>query len=211
MVNRWRITVLLAFGFILFSGCGLIGAIIIATSYNAKITINERYVKSSHGLTNGVLFEKLAVVTLDDKGIPENYIVTQRFKCYNPGVEGVQKYWPDKLYFNKINGHYKWRTDTAGFYYTKKGNYRERIVADSINYTFDFKGLDDTISKKVKGDLNEIFIFDSKVYDTCPVDFKTETWYFINFYDPVLASVYLFVDTNKKFTIYTYGTGVSPI
>lgn len=197
--------------FLLLCGCGIIGPILIGTSYNAKLTINNRFVKSSHGLINGIRFEKLTVIDQDENGIPTDYIVTQRFECVNTVGEGVQDYWPNKLYFNKVNGDYKWKADTVSFHFKKKGHYRERIFDNNADSTFLFQGLNDTVSRKIKGDLNEIFILNSIAFETCPVNFASQTWYYLNLYDPVIASVFLYFDSKNKYHVYKFGSGVSPI
>ncbi len=192
---------------ITLSGCRLIGAMIIMSAYNTKLKINDRYVQSSNGMTNGIQFEKLTVLNLDEDGLPSEYIVTQRFECYNPGVEGVQEYWPDKIYFDKANGHYKWGADTVAIHYIQNGINRE-VIVDSTENTND---LNDTTAESMDDFYSAIIIDSYTDYETCPVEFESNTWYYLNFYDPALATVFLYVESKNKFHLNKFGSGVSPI
>ncbi|MBK7184016.1 MAG: hypothetical protein IPH89_14480 [Bacteroidetes bacterium] len=124
----------------LFSGCALVGAFVMAKNATCDVKINDKCVKGSCELINGVFFERLTVLQKDSTGLPTEYIVTERFSCYNPGVKGVQKYWPDKIYFKKINGHYKWKADTVDIHFKLNGNGREIISVQkkSTNYNDHF-------------------------------------------------------------------------
>lgn len=181
-------------GIFLFSGCALIGAIAIAKNATCKVKINDNCIKGSCELINGVFFERLTVIEKDSIGMPSEYIVTQRFACYNPGVDGVQKYWPDKIYFKKINGHYKWNADTVDIHFKLNGNNREIISA-----------------QKKPDNYNEQFILNSKKYDTCPISFQEDTWYNVKISDQRLRTVYLYVDKNKNFKVYKFDSGICPI
>ncbi len=181
-------------GIFLFSGCAIIGAFVIAKNATCKVKINDKCVKGSCELINGVFFERLTVFNKDSIGMPSEYIVTERFACYNPGVDGVQKYWPDKIYFKKINGHYKWNADTVVIHFKLIGNIREII----------------SVQKK-PDNYNEQFIFNSKKYDTCPINFQKDTWYNVKISDPRLRKVYLYVDKHNKFNVYKFDSGICPI
>lgn len=178
----------------MFSGCVMIGAIGIAKNATCKVEINDKCVKGSCELFNGVFFERLTVINKNSIGMPSEYIVTERFACYNPGVDGIQKYWPDKIYFKKINGHYKWNADTVDIHFKLNGNSREIISA-----------------KKKPDNYNEQFIFNSKKHDTCPISFQKDTWYNVKFSDQRLRKVYLYVDKRKKFNVYKFDSGICPI
>lgn len=178
----------------LFSGCALVGAFVMAKNATCDVKINDKCVKGSCELINGVFFERLTVLQKDSTGLPTEYIVTERFSCYNPGVKGVQKYWPDKIYFKKINGHYKWNADTVDIHFKLNGNGREIISVQkkSTNY-------------------NDHFILNSKKYDTCPINFQKDTWYNVKISDQRLRNVYLYVDKHKNFNVYKFNSGISPI
>lgn len=181
-------------GLFLFSGCAVIGAFVIAKNATCKVKINDKCVKGSCELINGVFFERLTILQKDSVGMPTEYIVTERFSCYNPGVDGMQKYWPDKIYFKKNNGHYKWNADTVDIKFKLIGNNREII----------------SVQKK-PDNYNEQFILNSKKYDTCPINFQKDTWYNVKISDQRLRKVYLYVDKNNKFNVYKFNSGICPI
>jgi len=195
--RKFRIlTVLfLATGLFLFSGCALIGAYAIAMHATCKVKINKRCVKGSCELFNGVLFERLTVLKKDSLGMPAEYIVTERFTCYNQKTDGIQKYWPDKIFFKKPNGDYKWKADTIDIHLKLVDGKREVI----------------SIQKKPEYSYDEWFIFGSKKYDTCPIKFEKDTWYTVKITDQRLSKVYLYIDKNKKYHVYQVNSGVCPI
>lgn len=173
----------------------MIGAFAIAKNATCKVKINQKCIKGSCELINGVLFERLTVLQKDSSGIPTEYIVTQRFKCYNPGVEGVQKFWPDKIFFNKINGHYKWTIDTVNirFKTNKQGG---RDIIDGAH--------------QLKNYSNN-FILGSNKYDTCPTKLAKNTWYIIKINDPRLSNIFLYIDKNNIYHTYKFDSGIYPI
>lgn len=194
--------ILISVSLLLFSSCGFIAGMLIASSYNAKLTINERFVESSHGLTNGIYFEKLIVLEKDENGIPKDYVVTQRFRCFNPGVDGVQEYWPKKLYFDQANGHYLWEADTAALHFIQNGRNRATIPNITNN---------DSISNGALDFFSEEYIDSYDTFEICPVKLQVGSWYYIDFYDPVLSAVFLFIESKNEFRLYKVGSGVSPI
>lgn len=181
-------------GIFLFSGCAMIGACIIAKNASCKVKINEKCIKGSCELINGVFFERLTVIKKDSIGIPSEYIVIERFACYNPGMDGVQKYCPDKIYFKKPNGHYKWNADTVDIHFKLNGRKREII----------------SVQKK-PDNYNEIFILNSIKYDICPISFQKNTWYNVRIDDQRLTKVLLFIDKKKNFHVYKFDSGICPI
>ena len=172
----------------------MIGAIAIAKNATCKVKINDKCVKGSCELINGVFFERLTVIKKDSVGMPAEYIVTERFACYNPVVDGVQKYWPDKIYFNKINGHYKWKADTVDISF-KSNVYSREIVS----------------IRKKPDNYNEWFILNSKKYDTCPISFQKDTWYNVKISDQRLRKVYLYIDKRGVFKVHKFDSGICPI
>lgn len=179
---------------VLFSGCQVTRAVLIANHATCTVKVTAKSVHGSCELINGVFFEKLTVLQKDNSGMPAEYIVTERFKCYNPGVDGVQKYWPDKIYFQKMNGHYKWKADTVNVHFKVDGHSRT-FAAD----------------QKKPNNYTEGFILNAEKYDTCPIRFQAETWYRIQISDPRLTNVYLYIDKKNSFHVYQWDSGVSPI
>jgi hypothetical protein len=172
----------------------MIGAFIIAKNATCKVKINKRCVKGTCELYNGVFFEKLTVIKKDSIGMPAEYIVTERFECYNPGVGGNQKYWPRKIFFNKANGHYKWRADTIDIHFRMNGN--QRIIVSA---------------NKKPQNYHDFHILRSNQYDICPITLQKETWYNVELTDQRLRFVFLYIDSKRNYIIYKIDSGVCPI
>lgn len=171
------------------------GAFSIASNATCKLKINSKCVNGSCELINGVFFEKLSVLTTDSTGMPAEYVITERFQCYNPGTNGVQKFWPDKICFNKVNGHYLWKMDTVDVHVKANWDGSRQIVSVSPpgkNY-------------------RDWFISNPKKYNTCPAKFIKNTWYFVEISDPRVANAYLFIDGRGKYHIYKFNSDLCPI
>ncbi len=181
-------------GIHLFSGCAWVGVFVIAKNATCTVKIDKKCIKGSCKLINGVFFERLTVIKRDSLNMPTEYIVTERFECYNPGLSGVQKYWPDKLYFKKANGHYKWSADTVDMHFKLNGRKREIISSQKKSENYD-----------------ESAILAKKKYETCPVSFQKDTWYNVRIYDGRLSKVFLYVDKKNNFKVYKFNSGISPI
>jgi len=178
----------------LVQGCAAIGAAGMVLHANCNVRINNRCVKGSCELINGVFFERLTLMAKDSAGMPLEYVVTERFAGYNPGAAGAQKFWPDKLYFDKPNGNYKWNADTVDIHFKVTGYTREII----------------SVQKK-PANYNDQFILNSRNYETCPIDFHKDTWYLVRISDRRIRRIYLYVDQKKKFHVYQTQSGISPI
>jgi hypothetical protein len=181
-------------GLFLFSQCALVGAVMMARHATCDVKINKNGVNGSCELINGVFFEKLTVSKYDTTGLPLEYSVTERFACYNPGMGGVQTYWPKKIDFKKTNGHYLWSADTVSVQYKVVGQSRELVLATSKPRNY-----------------NEHFIFSSTKYETCPIRFQKDTWYYVKIPDQRLRNVYLHIDKKGNYKVYKTNSGVSPI
>jgi hypothetical protein len=138
------------------------------------------YIENTCGLHNGVRFEELRVDTFYEDKTPKKYRVILSFEghlkdtIYNKQI--------DRIYFNRPNGIYHWHVDTMtnGLYY-KWGQHRERIDAEhSLT----------KLAEKI----------DSTPQFTCPISFKPDTWYFLNFYNPE-CQAYLYVDKSMNYKI----------
>jgi len=60
----------------------------------------------------------------------------------------------------------------------------------------------DGISKRIDSAQRVILSMGRENFDICPLNFEKETWYFINFQDPVFIGVYVYVD--KMDTLHQY-------
>jgi hypothetical protein len=164
--------------------------------------MNPEYIESSCGLINGVKFEELTIIEFDSSNFPSQYKVVSSFGCYNPGLDTVQTFWPDRLYFNKPNGHYLWRIDsTANGTYQVVGLYRKRTdveeedpkiieITDSMQKQ---KFIDSISNMPKRTDVNSSPI--------CPTKFKGDTWYFVNFNDQQYVA-YLYVDKKMAYNLH---------
>ena len=165
------------------TGCGLLLDAIPIDS-PCKISINQHRIKSSCGLINGIQFEKLEVIRLNSDGFPNEYTILERFDLYNAETPEIQTYWPDKVYFTKTNGHYRWKTDSVNLHVIV-GEDGERLLLDSIQKT----------------NLNDQHISE-KSSELCPVKFTPKTWYFCFSSLTRSSSRYIYVDAKMKFHVY---------
>lgn len=162
--------------------------------------MNKNFIESSCGLTNGVVFRELIVYEFDSSKLPSFYKVIFSTNCYNPGTVSPQKFWPDKIFFNKPNGHYLWRVDSLDKgIYRRQGPYRERIDK-SDNPIIDTTGPEwsqeftDSIIKAPRTP-------DSMSNPICPTKFKLNTWYYVGFSDQRYEA-FLYVDKNMKYNLH---------
>ena len=170
----------------------MVGAILIAKFATCDVKINQNCLKGSCELRKGAFFEQINVLHKDSFGIPDEYIVSKRFECYNPGLNKKQKYWPSKIYFKKTNGHYKWKADTV--------NVHVKLIGPQKIFT-----------QKVENNYYANFIANSKNFDMCPINFQNNTWYTIDIIDPRVGNIFLYVDKKNKFHIYKFDSGICPI
>lgn len=173
----------------------------IIPSLGCEISITEDYIESSCGLINGVQFEQLEVEQLDSNNLPNRYKVLVTFQCFNPGVEGVQKYWPDRLYFDKPNGHYLWQVDSM-----KNGTYVRddiyRIRTDKEDTTTVRVITDSAERQRFLDSFNKSpRIINRNSTAICPVKFKENTWYFVNFANQ-RNEAYLYIDKQMKYNLH---------
>jgi len=180
----------LAAGLLALSGCAMIGAAAIAMNASCKVKIDKHCVKGSCELINGVFFEKLKVLKKDSTGLPSDYVVTQRFECYNAGSSNE----PGKIWFYKPNEHYKWRIDTVNVHYLQQRRMRVMAADQSRPAHYD-----------------EHFILNSSNYDTCPAHFENDTWYCLKISDQRLSRVFVYVNKRGHFKVHQENSGVSPI
>jgi hypothetical protein len=162
------------------------------------------YIESSCGLHNGVRFEELKVDTFYQDNTPKIYRVVLAFE--GRLKDSIYKQQIDRIYFTRPTGLYLWKTDssTNGLYY-KSGIYRERIdsgaafIGDSIveaHVITDY----DSIQKLETETKIKIKNYEATLQKTCPVKFKVDTWYFVNFYDQRYEA-YLYIDKDMNYKI----------
>ena len=171
------------------SGCGIATSLIIAKSANPKISINERYIKSSNKLGNGIEIETIKVLSSDTNGIPLKYKTIGIIECFNPGSGENKDYWPGKLYFNKPNKHYLWSYDSVSFVYETIGKNRKLIQEES----------------------EKSIVRLSDKSNVLPYRFSSNSWYVVNTFDPTIERIFLYVDNKMKFEVTKFLNLKSPI
>jgi hypothetical protein len=183
---------------ILYASCGLI------PNLGCDIKMTEDYIESTCGLHNGVRFEELQVDTFYQDNTPKKYRVVLAFEGHLK--DSIYKKQIDRIYFNRPTGMYLWRTDssTNGLYY-KWGIHKERIdkkfeiITDStseVTVITDY----DSIQKLEAETKMKIKEYEAKLLRACPVKFKPDTWYYVNFYDQRYEA-YLYVDKDIHYRI----------
>jgi hypothetical protein len=158
--------------------------------------INNEYISSDCGLTNGVMFERLSVLEYDSTGIPSKFTVNQRFECFNPGIDEINNYIPHKIMFDEPNGHYLWSADTVENYYVMNG--KNRVLVDSLG-------------NKIASRSKDLTVLSRETFDRCPVKFESSTWYFLKFFQQRYSGSFLYVDGNNEFKLYLLMSGESPV
>ena len=177
---------------VLLQGCYTIGAYMIGLGANTEIEINSKYAKSYSPFSNGIYFERLEVVKMENN-LPKEYYTNERFSCGRSGgryYEGEKK-----LFFNRKNKHYQWKSDTLRDYFRQDQTHRTQLPMDSL-----FKMRD-----------HNYLIWSKKTYETCPFEFIRDSWYYVEVFDQRITSIYLYVDKDKKFKVYKTNSGISPI
>ncbi len=181
--STYQFLLFLTLPFIAFS-CGLI------PDLSCNIKMNSEYIESSCGLFNGVRFEELKEVSLDEDEMPENYRVVSAVELYVPQTP---KNGMDKIYFTKSNGVNIWRMDTiTNGKYRTNGFYRERVstIVESENSIAIIEDDSSFTIRKYKA---------SKIV-THPILFKSRTWYYVDFYDQRYEA-YLYVNDNGNYQL----------
>src|SRR5262249_50402430 len=136
------------------------------------------------------------------------YLVTERFLCYNSGLDTPHTELSTKLFLTKQNGSYRWATDTLKGHYIQGVRYRD-LVSDTAMYV-KFKDINDTAWKKISVRDNHLMYPKQRLL-ICPKGFESNQWYYVSFFDQRYSAGYIFVDENHKFHITMISSGVSPI
>ena len=177
--------------------CGLI------PNLGCDIKMTNEYIESTCGLHNGVRFEELQVDSFYEDKTPKIYKVLVAFKGR---LDESKTKDLDRIYFNESSGKYVWQTDTtaAGVYH-KWGIHRERIdikkniLPDTGNEVEVVITKDSVVRFGGRPSIN-LENYNSKRQFICPIKFKPDTWYYLNFFDQRYEA-YLYVDKNMNYRI----------
>ena len=150
-----------------------------------EFRMTKKYIESDCGLVNGVRFEELEVHSyFDSSDFPASYTVKVSFECYRPGSDSVEQFWPERIYFNKPNGHYLWTVDSST-------NGRYNVIGI-------YRDLDTTAANPI---MNSGRKFSGPQSSIFPGKFKSDTWYYVNFYDQRYKG-YVYIDKEMNFIIH---------
>jgi hypothetical protein len=179
----------------------LIGACRFSLACELKIT--EEYIESTCGLTNGVRFEELSVDTFYSDGKPKIYKVVCSYSA-NPYANGPTNKVKDQIYFDGDKGDCYWSKDTAtNGVYKNFGVSREMLdyinesSEDSTVETITYITEDSMVITGGKPPRN-IEAYSARVAIKCPLRFKPNTWYYVDFRDQRYEA-YLYVDSIMAF------------
>lgn len=179
------------------ASCGLI------PNLGCDIKMTKEYIESTCGLYNGVRFEQLQVDSFYSDNTPKIFRVVTAFK----GRLGESKTKNrDRIYFNDSSGKYIWWTDTTTHWiYHKWGTHKERIdIRDTVppetSNEVEVVITKDSVVRLGSKPRVDLENYNSEPYFVCPIKFKPDTWYYLNFYDQRYEA-YLYVDKNMNYKI----------
>jgi hypothetical protein len=166
--------------------------------------ITNDYIESTCGLHNGVRFEELSVDSFYEDNTPKIFRVVVAFRGHLK--DSIYNTQIDRIYFNRPTGMYLWQTDTlTNGVYHKWGIHKERIdkkeavLTDSIAEVTVITDYD-SIQKRENETKIRVKEYEATLQKTCPVKFKPDTWYYLNFYDQRYEA-YLYVDKGMSFNL----------
>jgi hypothetical protein len=174
-------------------------------SLSCDLKLTEKYIESSCGLTNGVRFEELIVDTFYADGKPQIYKVICSYSA-NPYANGPLSKVEDRIYFDGQNDNCYWSKDSAtNGVYKNFGVSRELLDGtddlsrDSIVEIRTYVTRDSMVVTGGKPPKN-IELYSARVAIKCPLKFKPNTWYYVDFRDQRYEA-YLYVDSNMTYNL----------
>ncbi len=165
--------------------------------------MTNEYIESTCGLYNGVRFEELKVDSFYDNKTPKIFRVVTAFKGR---LDESKTKKLDRIYFNDSSGKYLWWTDTSTHWvYHKWGIQKERIdIRDTIppdtSKEIEVVITKDSVVRYGRKPRVDLESYNSEPYLICPIKFKPDTWYYLNFSDQRYEA-YLYVDKNMNYRI----------
>jgi hypothetical protein len=156
----------------------------------ADITVTKSEIRSSRSLINPITIEKLKVDSFGNEQRPIKYTIVYLTTCSIKQIDGKP---PVGLKIIKLNetGHYGWSEENVNIPIAHYDGFSSRNRLDSIQ--------------------DIIWSTGHKKMEVCPINFEKENWYFINFLEPGIVGIYIYVDKNGDLNQYTTYSGVSPI
>lgn len=179
----------------------LLGACRFSLACELKIT--EEYIESTCGLTNGVRFEELRVDSFYADHKPKIYKVVCSYSA-NPYANGPANKVKDQIYFDNDKGDCYWSKDTgSNGFYKNFGVSREMLdnivepLEDSMVEARSYITEDSIVVTGGRAS-RSIEAYSARVAIKCPLRFKPNTWYYVDFHDQRYEA-YLYVDSNMAF------------
>ena len=154
----------------------------------AKITITKTEIRSSRGFINPITIEKIKIDSIGENQRPVKYTINYVTTCAIKQQSNRPPVALNKINLNK-SGRYSWS---------------EEDVSISVVH-------DDGLSQRESSFQGITWSNESKSYNICPIKFDKKNWYFINFQDPQIVGIYIYIDNAGELHQYTTYTGVSPI
>jgi hypothetical protein len=135
------------------------------------ITVDKTKISSLGGFSDPIIIEKLKIDSLGKEKRPVNYVIEYIATCI------IKQQVAEKFVaLNEISltqpGRYTWTGDTADIVIFHSDGQRKRI---------------DSTLRSTDGAAHQEF-------NICPLKLENDNWYFINFRDPVVIGVYVYID-----------------
>jgi len=153
-----------------------------------NITITKNEIISSGGFMDPVTIEQIKVDSIGKEKRPTKYIIEYVTTCTIQQKEGEP---PVALKEIKLKepGPYSWTAENTHI-----------PIAHP-----------EGLSKRINPSQKLILSTGQDKFDTCPLEFKNDSWYFINFQDPVFIGVYVYIDKTGMIHQYASYSGKAPI
>jgi hypothetical protein len=182
---------------VLLGACGLI------PSLGCELEMTRQYIQSTCGLTNGVRFEELIVDTFYHDGKPKIYKVVCSYSA-NPYANSNKV--GDRIFFEGRDNSCYWGEDSAtnGVYKNfgvsrAKLDSTEDFSQDSVVELKTYVIVDTMVSIGRKPPRN-IAQYSARVAIKCPLRFKPNTWYYVDFRDQRYEA-YLYIDSAMTYNL----------
>jgi hypothetical protein len=189
MTKRARNILLVAAILVMLTFCGLYFINIFFRAFAPDdITITQTEIQSPRGFVNPITIEKLKVDSIGEEQRPVKYTVEYVTTCGIKQKEGKPPVALKKIKLSEP-GRYSWSEENVNIPIVHDDGYSKRI---------------DSVQRIIWSNGHERF-------DICPLKFEKGNWYFINFLNPQIIGIYVYIDKDGNLKQYTTYSGVSPI
>jgi hypothetical protein len=153
-----------------------------------KIVVTKVEITSSRGFVNPITIEKLKVDSLGREQRPVKYTIEYVTTCSIQQKDGNPPVALKKISLVE-SGRYSWSQENVNIQIVHPDGY----------------------SKRIRSSERLIWSSGDPKFESCPLVFEKESWYFINLLDPQIVGVYVYIDSIGNLHRYTTYSGVSPI